>query len=309
MKPHASIFLLIFTILISSAAAAAAPAASKTIAQGAKPTLPSADSVIKNIRAKEASLNSYSYNVHRFDLADKFVLKRNEEGLQAYKAILDKLSFLTRQKNDVSKGDKGYKESISTMQFIKPYTFQYLMEKSEFVPSFLQRSKVIYRPETNDAELFLKEPFLGMLLSKEVTNESGTAMIQNWAYELMELDCAIANGGKASVLATADYDAYLLDISLKKGKIPWAVGCGGKRNDVPVKAYDQLNRELKQMADRIDFFKNEKGYIRFWIDPASWLIVGKEVMFGKTAAIRYTLSDIKLNSVKPEDLIEVKPRK
>ncbi len=75
-----------------------------------------------------------------------------------------------------------------------------------------------------------------------------------------------------------------------------------------MKANDQLSRELKQMADRIDYFKNQKGYIRFWIDPESWLILGKEVIFGKTTAIRYTLTDIKLNSVKPEDLIEVKQK-
>ncbi len=236
MKPYQRVCILITAILVSAVAASSSPArpANKSDVKttSTAPTLPGVNAIIKNVRAKEASLKSYSYNVHRLDLADKFVLKRNEEGLQAYKAILDKLSFLTRQKSEISKSDKGYKESIATMQFITPYTFQYLMEKSEFVPSFLQRSKVIYRPETNDAELFLKEPFLGMLLGKEVTNESGTAMIQNWTYELMEMDCAIANGGKASVTGTADYEdkpVILLDISLNHG--PWAAA--EKRNPFP----------------------------------------------------------------------------
>jgi len=63
---------------------------------------------------------------------------------------------------------------------------------------------------------------------------------------------------------------------------------------------------LNMMSDRIDYFNKEKGLIRYWIDADSCLIVKKEVTFGKTSAINFAITDIKLNTVKPEDLEMVK---
>jgi hypothetical protein len=307
------VVMLSSLIFVSSSIAAKGASAPK--ADAAKTvkaeSLPSANVVIKKVRDVSKSLKSYSFDVHRFDLADKFVLQRNEEGLKAYKAIIDKLSFLTRQSKDVSNGEKGFKESVSTVLFIKPYTIQYYMEVSGFVPSFLQKSKVIYRPEINDSEIFLKEPYLGMLIRKDIENESASALIQNETYELMEIDCAIANGGTMKIAGTDTYEGkkmYILEIALKKGKIPWAIGCGGGNSEIPKKAYTQINRELGMMADRMDTFKNENGIIRFLIDAGTWLIMKKEVMFGKMTAIRYTITDMKLNNVKPDDLEMVKKK-
>ncbi|MFA6448685.1 MAG: hypothetical protein WCX65_04385 [bacterium] len=315
-------FCLIAFLLIAAAppeASAAAPkksaekkaAAVPALPSAAVPALPSAAGLIGKVRDANASLKSYSFSIHRLDLADKFVLKRNEEGLKSFKAILDKLSFLTRQSGEVSEGVKGYKEGISDVLFIKPYTIQYYMEKSDFVPSFLQRAKVIYRPDINSEEIFLKEPYMGMLIRKDAESESASVLIQNWTYELMELDCAIANGGVARVAGAGVYGgkpAYMLDVTLKKGKIPWAVGCGGANKDVPQNAYGQISREMQMIADRIDEFGKDSGRTRYWIDAESNLIVRKEVTFGKTAAIKYEITNIKLNSVKPEDIQAVKKK-
>ena len=312
MKKRFPIVILSFFLIstcVSIVIAGTASTKATNTKTAASTELQSAAEIIKSIRNSNSALKSYSFEVHRFDLADKFVLQRNEDGLKSYKAIIDKLSLLTRQSKDVSNGEKGYKESVSTVLFIKPYSIQYYMEKSGFVPSFLQKSKVVYRPDINDAEIFLKEPYLGMLIRKDIENESASALIQNFTYELMELDCAVANGGKLKFVGTDKYDgkkAYILEVTLKKGKIPWEVGCGGKYSDVPKKAYTQISREMKMMEDRIDFFKNENGYTRYWIDADTKLIVKKEVTFGKTSAIKYTLTDIKLNSIKPDDLEKVK---
>ncbi len=299
---HRNFTFFVLFILIFATAAALAATSKKSAA-------PTADTIIKKLRERNTALKSYSFNVHRLDLADEFVLRRNEEGLKSYKEILDKLSFLTRQSKDISDGVKGYKESRSNVLFMKPYSLQYYMEKSDFVPSFLQKSKIVYRPDVNDADIFLKEPYLGMLIRNDVKNESATALIMNWTYELMELDCALANGGVATAAGTDTYDsrqAYLLNVTLLKGKIPWAVGCGGKSKDLPKNAYTQISRELGMMAARIDENDSEKGYIRYWVDAKSWVIVKKEVMFGKTAAIRYEITDLNFNSVKPGDMIAVK---
>ena len=63
---------------------------------------------------------------------------------------------------------------------------------------------------------------------------------------------------------------------------------------------------MQMMADRIDSFNREQGFTRYWIDANSWLIVKKQTLFGKTAAIKYEITNIKLNSVKPDDIEMVK---
>jgi hypothetical protein len=291
--------------------AKAGPASVTEVSQKTKLALPSAAGLIQKIREKNGTIQNYSYKIHRFDLADQFVLRRNDDALKSYKAILDKLNLMNKPKPGDTTGEAEYKEAIATVVFVKPFSLQFNIEKSDFVPIFLQRAKIIYRPEINNEEIFLKEPYLGLMIGTDAAGESGTVMISNWTYELMEIGCELANGGKAKVAGTEMYGgkpAYKLEVTLKKGEIPWAVGCGGEVKDIPKNAYTQVSREMQMMADRMDDNKKERGTARYWIDADTQLIVKKEVVFGKTAAIKYEITDIKLNGVKPADMEMVKKK-
>lgn len=279
------------------------------ISASSAPAAPSALEILKKTRDKVAGLKSYSFIVHRFDLADQFVTKRNEDALKAYKPIIDKLSFLTRKKNDEVATKKDYKETITTGLFVKPFIIQINLDKSDFVPEFLQKGKILYRPDINPDEIFFKDPYIGIQIGKDVKSDSASAMISNWDYEMLELDCALANGGAATFAGTEKYNgkpAYMVDLTLKKSAAKWSMGTCIKKTDITKSAFEQLDRELGMMADRIDLHRSEPGHIRYWIDQATLLIVKKEVIFGKTTAVKYTITDIKLNNLKPDDLLKVK---
>jgi hypothetical protein len=272
---------------------------------------PSAADILKKVRETEASLKNYSYVVHRFDLADEFVQKRHEEGLKAFKGIIDRLSIVTGKSKEPPSAE-GYKEGITTYYFIKPLSVYAIFDKSDYVPSFLEKSKFVYRPDINDEEIFLKEPILGLLIGQPVENDTAALLYSNWTYDLMEIDCALANGGELKYAGTDTYNGkktYMIEITVNKGKEPWRVGCGGKIYGVPKNVYTQFNRENKLMMDRIEKYKGIQGKYRYWIDAGSWLIVRKVLSFGDTIAIKQSLDQIKLNKVKPEDMLMPRKKK
>jgi len=167
----------------------------------------------------------------------------------------------------------------------------------------------LYRPEMNPYEIFFKEPNIGMMIRQPADSDSSVALINNWTYDLMEVDCVIANGsnitaGKGKV--QNNENAYVIEMTLENGKIPWSVDCSSEDYGVPEQVNPQLNRELKMMSDRIDKYAPLKGVLRLRVDTENMLIVKKELLFGDELIIESDIKEIKLNQVDPKKMLKAK---
>ncbi len=274
--------------------------------------LPDAEELIADMHKAVAALDSYSFTVHRKDLDDEFVESRNREAMSKYKIILEQLERLhKRKKIEQNEMAKEYKESVSRFFFVKPFTIEMIMKISDFLPSFLQNSKVSYNPETSKNLVFMRTPGFGFSLKNDVTTDSGILFNTTWTYEMIEMDCALANGGEAEVTGTEEYkdtNYIILEIHYLKGDKEWAVGCGGDDYDVPEETHVQLNRELKMVRDRMEKYAPGDVVSKMWVDPKSKLIVRRELTYGDLIATKYVLSDIELNNVDPERLMKPKTK-
>jgi hypothetical protein len=301
MKRNFVVLFIMFSIFAWTAAFAAS-------GKKATPKQPDAGAVIKKVRGTIKALKSYSYKLRCLNDGDEFVVARHKAALKSYEAILSKIELLTRKK--MSSDAKAIYESISEVQFISPFITDVSLDKDDYLPPLIQGAHVFYRPDINEEEVFVKEPLVGLVFRKMLKdNDSGVGMVINWTYFMLEIDCALANGGKASVTSVKDDQGmpeYKLEIEVKKGAVPWRAGCGGENYGIPEPAKIQANRELETLEQRINKYKKDKGVMTFWIDAKTWLPVRRETRFGKKLVTQQWITGIQLNKVKKSDLLEAK---
>lgn len=270
---------------------------------------PAAMEIIEQFRTAAAEVVSASYTVYRSDYADDFVVERHKKALEAYRPILDKISFVTRKKYTVDTAGGSYRETISEVIFIKPFSIQAKMLQNDYIPDFLKNSHAVYRPETNPHEAFLKEPYLGLMFRESVDVDSAVTMVVNWAFDMLELDCALANAGEAALAGTEQVDgrdAYRLDIPMKNDTIPWNMNCAEETYGIPAEATGQMNLELGMIGERIDLYNDTPGILSLWIDKENSLIVRKEHNFGDILAMKSRKEDLELNKVNEKRMFKVK---
>lgn len=274
---------------------------------------PDAEAIISDMRQTVKGLESYSFIIRRQDLNDNFVQERNREAMAKYKVILDQLERLHKRKDvEVNEVEKDYKESISHLSFVSPFTVEMVLLKSEYLPSFLQKSVVAYNPDINPLELYMRTPGFGFTLKKEIETDSAIVLEANWKYEMIELECAIANGGVPRVAGTDEHkgkEYIILEVPLMTGRKEWKMGCGGDSYDVPQEVFVQLDKELGMVASRIEEYAPGNSVSRLWIDPGLNLIVRKEMNFGDTTGMKYVITDIELDNVDPGKLYQPEQEK
>jgi len=269
---------------------------------------PSAEEVFENFRETATSLKSYSYTVTRTDLGDSFVVERHKESMKVYDPILSKIELITRKNLDPEIRDEYRTETF--YQFIAPFGMQAQLDVNQFLPPLLEGATAYFRPEINDQEIFFKEPLVGLVFRQPADTDSAAVMVANWTYDIIEAECALANGGGVSLSGTeedGERTLYVLDIGLRAGEKEWKMGCGGNTYGVPETVFKQLDRELGMMKDRIGEYGSDGAAARYWIDSGNWLAVKKKVVFGDKVATEQEIKNIELNKVDTKKLL--RPRR
>ncbi len=299
-----SLIALLAILFLCPASNAAAAELAATTATATSPAV-----IVRQFREAATKLKSASYVEYRSDYADKFVASRHKKALEAYKPILDKISLVTRKKYTMDTSVGGYRETESHVMFVKPFLMQVKMVKNDYIPDFLQGATAIYRPDINPGEASLKEPFLGLVFRKSVNVDSAVTMVINWTFDMLELDCMQANGGKmtsAGIEQVGGRDAYRVDFDINNNTVPWNMDCSAEKYGIPAETYGQMNLELGMMNKRLKEYKGKKAVLSLWFDPENHLTIRKEVRFGDIVAIKSRKENIVLNKVKKKKMFKVR---
>lgn len=269
---------------------------------------PTGDEILKKVREAHAALTSWSYIVYRTDIKDGALQLRLKTGLSSYQSDVDAFTqaFSLKEKETAVDVKRQNKEGAYTYLYVKPFIIQMTMDKSDYVPPFLLKSQIVYRPDIDPKKIYLKFHNTNMFLGKPADTETGGFMDMNWTADLMQIDCALANGGKLSAAGADTYNgkrAWLLDLTLSKGKIPWQVGCGVVDYGVPSPAYGQINRDFKLLADRIDAYSPAQGRFRYWVDADRWILLKEELLFGDKLVMSTRMENIELNALSAGNLL------
>ena len=263
---------------------------------------PEADEVIEGFRKAVDELESFSFTSIRTDYGDEFIVERHKEAMKSYEPILSKLEFLTR-KSLMPEIRKEYK-NVGHYKIVKPFLIEVDMEVNEYLPELLYGSIAYYRPDIKEEIISMKEPMIGLVFKRPTDNDSATVMVDNWIYDLVELDCTLANGGAGRITGTEEVDGkevIVLEVELKGGKEDWKFGCGEKDYGIPESARVQINAEMGMTGDRLEMH-DEEVKIKLWIDAENMLVVKKEMLIGEKTFTTRIFENIGLNSVKKEGL-------
>jgi len=299
VKRKSILVIKIMLLLVLSVPAIARAEAGKT---------PGAYELVEKFRDAVTSLESYSYTIRCINDGDEFVVARHKQAMEDYEPIISKIELVTRKK--LGSEVKPEYETVSGVRFMSPFTMQVSLDRDDYLPKLLEGSRGFYRPEVNEYEVFLKEPIIGLVFRRPVEeNDSGHVMVINWTYNLLELDCTLANGGVPRVTGAEEYDGnstHILEVGLGNEEAPWIMPCGENDYGVPEGARIQVDRELKMMSQRIDKYKGREGVLKLWIDDETGLSLKKEVTFGGKVSVQHWITDIELNKVDEKELLRAR---
>ncbi len=268
--------------------------------------LPKPEQLLKELNTALKNIESYSYTIYQegWDVFTKESEKKareeySKEAEKKYSKAADKYRDTAESQLPEEKEKPIFKKSIMEYKFMKPYLLQMTVIDSDYVPDFLNNSKLTYRPDNDPKVVWFKFKYLPFALKRDVEGEYGSFFTANWQIALMILDYYSKNA-EIKVEGIEDYkgnEAYKVvftfnvktEADVKKYEIDY------KKWGIPIETKYKVDKTLEVLP------RQKFSSITYWIDVKRKIILGREEYIGGKLHWREWYENIKLNHLTKKD--------
>jgi hypothetical protein len=289
---------------------------------GAKnPLNVSAESIYQQTIESYQHIQSYSYTNYEGEY-DLFVKKKEENAKENYGTLAGKYGYdyqdyYKKDQNGMTPDSKNnddlftnsqFKKGVYQYKFLKPFIIQMSLVDTDYIPSILNNSVMVYRPDENPKVFrFYPRSSSYFSLSRSIFDESGGFLTMNWTTDIIKMKLLHERGklqknaGKESIDGRSCYTLEFSSFDREAGKE--IIGRNLQSFHVPLAIYPQLHNTIVGVLEK-NFSK-----VKYWIDAEKLVIVKVEEYINGQLYSSKVYKDIKINNLSLKDFNPIKPSK